>query len=151
MPARVLNSIFGINSPGLFDQLDNKLSSDVVISAKSLNLSNSSSTSENDTSNPNTLNLGNTSPQIQTLGGTAALGSAPYFPILAGLSVFLINLNPSGIIEPHTHPNAGELNYVINGKVRFTVFSPNGKVETGEISKGQVFFVQSLIFFLNIF
>jgi oxalate decarboxylase len=45
------------------------------------------------------------------------------------------------MIEPHTHPNAGELNYVIEGKVRFIVYSPNGKVETDEIGKGQVFFV----------
>lgn len=55
--------------------------------------------------------------------------------------MFLIDLKPSGIIEPHTHPNAAELNYVINGKVRCTVFSPNGEVETSEISQGHVFFV----------
>ena len=119
LPARVLNSIFGINSPGLFNQLDVRLSQDAVISAKSVNFSNSNSTSQNYTSNPHTLNLGNISPQIQTPGGTATLGSVPYFPILAGLSVFLINLKPRGIIEPHTHPNAGELNYVIEGKVTF--------------------------------
>ena len=56
---------------------------------------------------------------------------------------FLIRLKPSGIVEPHTHPNAAELNYVINGKVRFTVFGPSGEVETSEIGKGQVFFVPS--------
>jgi oxalate decarboxylase len=63
------------------------------------------------------------------------------FPILAGLACFLLVLKPSGIVEPHTHPNAAELNYVINGKVRFTVFGPNGEAETSEIGQGQVFFV----------
>ena len=44
-------------------------------------------------------------------------------------------------MEPHTHPNAAELNYVIEGKVRFTVYSPNKDIETSEIGKGQVFFI----------
>lgn len=55
--------------------------------------------------------------------------------------MFLIGLKPGGIVEPHTHPNAAELNYVINGKVRFTVFDPSGEVETSEISQGEVFFI----------
>jgi len=33
------------------------------------------------------------------------------------------------------------LNYVIEGKVRFTVHGPNKEIETSEIGKGQVFFV----------
>ena len=67
-------------------------------------------------------------------------GSTPYFPVLSGLSV-LYELEPSGIIEPHTHPNAGELNYVIEGKVRFTILGPKGEIEKNEMRKGQVFFV----------
>jgi oxalate decarboxylase len=86
-------------------------------------------------------NLTGITPQIQTPGGTGALATATSFPILRGLALFLIGLKPDGIIEPHTHPNAAELNYVINGKARCTVFSPGGNVETSEISQGQVFFV----------
>lgn len=66
---------------------------------------------------------------------------ATEFPILAGLALSLIRLKPSGIVEPHTHPNADELNYVIDGQVRFTVFGPSGEVETSKIDKSQVFFV----------
>ena len=33
------------------------------------------------------------------------------------------------------------MNYVIEGKVRFTVYSPNKDIETSEIGKGKVFFV----------
>jgi oxalate decarboxylase len=93
--------------------------------------------------NSHTLNLLGITPQIQTPGGTGSLAIATDFPILSGLALFLINLKPTGIIEPHTHPNAAELNYVIDGKVRFTVFGPSGEVETSEIGKGQVFFVPS--------
>jgi oxalate decarboxylase len=79
-----------------------------------------SNISQVETPNPHKFNLGGITPQIQTLGGTGVLGTATSFPILRGLALFLIDLKPSGIIEPHTHPNAAELNYVINGKVRCT-------------------------------
>lgn len=141
LPARTLNSIFGIKSPGLFDQLGDIPSQSVVFGNKAIDISKSNSNNEIEASNSHTLNLSGTTPQVQTPGGTAVLGSIPYFPILKGLSVFLLNLRPKGIVEPHTHPNAGELNYVIEGKVRFTVYSPNKDIETSEIGKGQVFFV----------
>ena len=141
LPTRILNSIFGINSPGLFDELENASSKDVIFGRKTIDNSKISSNNEIETSNLHTLNLIDTTPQVQTPGGTAVLGSLPYFPILKGLSVFLLDLKPKGIVEPHTHPNAGELNYVIEGKVRFTVYSPNKEIETSEIGKGQVFFV----------
>jgi oxalate decarboxylase len=92
-------------------------------------------------SNPYIIDLGATDPQVRTPGGIARLGSNPYFPILLGISVFVLDLEPSGIIEPHTHPNAAELNYVIEGKVRFTILGPKGEIETNEMVKGQVFFV----------
>lgn len=120
-----------------------KSTQDVIVGLKPADFP---SSSEIETPNPHKLNLGGITPQIQTSGGTGALGSITYFPILSGLALFLIGLKPSGIVEPHTHPNAAELNYVINGKVRFTVFGPNGKVETSEIGQGQVF-----LFHLDIF
>jgi len=138
MSARVLDRMFGINPPGFFDQLNYKLSQDVIVAPTPADFSGSSKV---ETPNLHKFNLGGITPQIQTPGGTGALGTATYFPILAGLALFLIGLKPSGIVEPHTHPNAAELNYVINGKVRFTVFGPNGQVETSEIGQGQVFFV----------
>jgi oxalate decarboxylase len=138
MSARVLDRMFAINPPGFFDQLNYKSTQDIVIGPTPADFS---SSNKIETPNPHKFNLGGIPPQIQTPGGTGALGIATYFPILAGLALFLIGLKPSGIVEPHTHPNAAELNYVINGKVRFTVFSPNGQIETSEIAQGQVFFV----------
>ena len=138
MSARVLDRMFGINPPGFFDQLNYNSTQDIIVGPTPAVFS---SSSKIETPNPHKLNLGVITPQIQTPGGTGALGIATSFPILAGLALFLIGLKPSGIVEPHTHPNAAELNYVINGKVRFTVFGPNGQVDTSEIGQGQVFFV----------
>jgi oxalate decarboxylase len=140
MSATVMDRIFGINQPGFFDRLNYKSHHDVTIGPKPAVFSSSNQIQIPNT-NPHTLNLTGITPQIQTSGGTGALGMVSDFPILKDLALFLINLKPTGIIEPHTHPNAAELNYVINGKVRFTVFGPSGEVETSEISKGQVFFV----------
>jgi oxalate decarboxylase len=140
MSARILDRIFGINPPGFFDQLNYKSTQDVILGPKPAVFS-SSSQVQPPNANSHTLNLVGITPQIQTPGGTGSLGMAADFPILSGLALFLINLKPTGIIEPHTHPNAAELNYVIDGKVRFTVFGPSGEVETSEIGKGQVFFV----------
>jgi oxalate decarboxylase len=139
MPARVLDRMFGISSPGFFDQLDYRSSQDVVVGQKPVVFS--SSSTMDGAQNQYRFNLTGITPQIQTPGGTGALATATSFPILRGLALFLIGLKPGGIIEPHTHPNAAELNYVINGKARCTVFSPSGNVETSEISQGQVFFV----------
>lgn len=138
--ARVSDRMFGINPPGFFDQLNYKSSQDVILGPKPADFSNSSKI-ETPNTNSHTFNLGGITPQIQTAGGTGALGIATDFPVLSGLALFLIRLKPSGIVEPHTHPNAAELNYVINGKVRFTVVGPSGEVETSEIDQGQVFFV----------
>jgi oxalate decarboxylase len=138
LSARVLDRMFGTNPPGFFDQLNYTSIQDVTMGSKPVDFS---STSNVEVPNAHKFNLGGITPQIQTPGGTAALGMANDFPILAGLACFLLVLKPSGIVEPHTHPNAAELNYVINGKVRFTVFGPNGEAETSEISQGQVFFV----------
>jgi oxalate decarboxylase len=138
MPTQVLDRIFGINPPAFFDQLNYKSTQDIVIGQRPAIFSSINGTP---TTNPHKFNLGGITPQIQTSGGTGKLGMADDFPILKGLALFLIDLKPTGIIEPHTHPNAAELNYVINGKVRFTVFGPGGQVATSEIGKGQVFFV----------
>ena len=144
LPKWILNSIFGLPSPGFFNQFQSKNIYEEIIGITELNLPNSSimsNISSESLSNPYTINLRATDPQIQTSGGVARLGSTPYFPILQGLSVFVLDLEPRGIIEPHTHPNAGELNYVIEGKVRFTILGPKNEIETNEMKKGQVFFV----------
>ena len=141
MSSRVLDRIFGINPPGFFDQLNYRSTQDVIIGQRPASFS-TASTVGTATKNQHSFDLDAITPQIQTPGGSGKLAMAADFPILSGLALFLINMRPAGIIEPHIHPNAAELNYVIDGKVRCTVFGPTGEgIETSEIGKGQVFFV----------
>lgn len=86
-------------------------------------------------------NLDGTKPQFSGPNGSRTLMNADNFPILEGMGAVLLRLEKGGIREPHCHPNGAKLNYVINGKVRFTLVGPNGEAETSEISQGQVFFV----------
>jgi oxalate decarboxylase len=95
------------------------------------------------TSSVHIFNLDGAIPQFQSPTGSRTLMNADNFPILSRMGAVLLLLKKGGVREPHSHPNAAELNYVINGKVRFTVFGPSGEVETSEIGKGQVFFVPS--------
>lgn len=144
LTSQVSNSIFGLKSPGIFDELKfndirfSRISGDVSQKLKKINDQRDEKTK---ISNPFTINLDTLEPQVKTIGGTARLGSAPFFPILDGLSVFFLDLYPGGIIEPHIHPNAGELNYVIEGRVRCSVLGPQGDIDTSELVSGQIFFV----------
>jgi oxalate decarboxylase len=135
---RVLNRAFGISPTGLFDLLNYDSTREVTVGTKPVE---DSGGNIPNTPNTHKFNLGSINPQLQTSGGTAALGSVSFFPILKGLACYLIRLEPSGIIEPHVHPNAAELNYVIGGKARFTVLSPGGEVQSSEVGQGQVIFV----------
>ncbi|MDQ3902658.1 MAG: hypothetical protein M3247_03250, partial [Thermoproteota archaeon] len=73
-------------------------------------------------------NLKAFSPTIQSGGSTISLGNANNFGILEGLACYLLTLKPKGIREPHWHPNAAELDYVISGRARVTIFGPGDNV-----------------------
>jgi oxalate decarboxylase len=77
---------------------------------------------------------------------TYQLGSANNFGILSGLACYLLTLKPKGIREPHWHPNAAELDYVISGRSRMTIFSPGDKVDTFEVGPGEIVFIPSAYF-----
>lgn len=62
--------------------------------------------------------------KIQNNSGTVILANAYSFPILNGLACYSLYLKKGGIREPHWHPNAAELDYVINGRARMVIFSP---------------------------
>ena len=61
-----------------------KSTQDVIIGLKPADFP---SSSQIETPNPHTLNLAGITPQIQTSGGTGALGMATDFPILTGLAL----------------------------------------------------------------
>lgn len=71
---------------------------------------------------------------ISTNGGYVQLGTKKSLPRLQGLGILGFGLNPGGFVEPHWHTNAGELVYIVKGKTRITILSPNGNVEVLEVN-----------------
>ena len=147
MQNRVLNSTFNINPPTFFNQFNDNSPKNVVVGPKPNMLYNNEKYTR--IANNHKFDLANFPPQIQTAGGSVALGNANAFPILNGLACYMLKFKPHGIREPHWHPNAPELNYVVEGKARLTVFSPGGSagtfesgyVDTFEVSAGEIAFI----------
>jgi oxalate decarboxylase len=152
MPDRVLNATFGIRPPAptFFNGFNNKSPKDIVIGSKPANVLGAAAAAADNSmtriANPHKFNLEGIPPQVQTAGGTVALGNANTFPILNGLACYSLRLKPNGIREPHWHPNAAELDYVIEGRARMTILSPGGSVDTFEVSPGQIVFIPPAYF-----
>jgi len=91
-------------------------------------------------------NLKAFTPMVQSKGGSVSLGNANNFEILSGLACFLLTLEPKGIREQHWHPNAAELDYVISGRARMTIFSPGDKVDTFEVGPNEIVFIPPAYF-----
>ena len=69
------------------------------------------------------------------------MGNASSFPILSGLACYSLFLRPSGIREPHWHPNTAELDYVVEGRVKMIILSPGGNVDSFEVRAGEIVFI----------
>ena len=55
--------------------------------------------------------------------------------------LYSLRLDSGGVREPHWHPNAAELDYVISGRGRMTIFSPGDNVDTFEVGPGEIVFI----------
>lgn len=80
-------------------------------------------------------------PQITTKGGTVKLSNVGMIPPLEGLAVYAVCLKKGGAREPHWHPNASELNYLLSGTARITLLSPDGDVDTFDMQPGDMSFL----------
>lgn len=83
---------------------------------------------------------------ISTPGGYLQLGTKKILDSLEGLGILGFGLNEGGVVEPHWHTNAGELVYIVKGKTRITILSPNGNVETLEVNAGEGAFAPASYF-----
>ncbi|HEY9387795.1 MAG TPA: cupin domain-containing protein [Nitrososphaeraceae archaeon] len=140
MPDNVLGATFGLGSEYFGDF--KKSSQDLLITSRSD--SRVTTTTYQKIPNYHKLNLKAFPPMVQSRGGTVSLGNANNFGILSGLACYLLTLKPKGIREPHWHPNAAELDYVISGRGRMTIFSPGDNVDTFEVGPGEIVFIPSL-------
>jgi len=149
MTDKVLGATFGIGAEyfGHFK----KSGQDLLITSKLSNTSVVGTTTKKGATyhkipNYHKFNLKDFPPMVQSKGGTVSLGNANNFGILNGLACYLLTLKPKGIREPHWHPNAAELDYVISGKGRMTIFSPGDTIDTFEVGPGEVVFIPSAYF-----
>lgn len=93
------------------------------------------------TTNRFKLELQSINPQVRNKGGWVKMSNSFLFPSLDGLAAYSLLLAPKGAREPHWHPNAAELNFLIQGNARITLLSPGGKVETFDMKANDLSFM----------
>jgi len=73
-------------------------------------------------------------------GGYLQGANEQTFPILAGQNgaVYFVQLAPGGIREPHWHPSAWELNYIVSGTANWTILGshPDGSYHQDPFTAG---------------
>ncbi|MDO1582450.1 cupin domain-containing protein [Rhizobium oryzicola] len=67
--------------------------------------------------------------------------NAANFPVLKGLAVQALEILPGGVREPHTHPNANQLDFCIQGKGLVGIVGPDGQKQYLELAPGDISFV----------
>jgi oxalate decarboxylase len=93
-----------------------------------------------------TFDIKSTKPQTICNGGSRTIANSDNFPILKGMATYSLLLKKGGVREPHWHPNAAELDYVVKGRARMTIFSPGGDIDTFEVGPDQIVFIPTAYF-----
>ena len=75
--------------------------------------------------------------------GTITRLTADSFPILRGLSIKRLILEPGSIREPHWHANADEIGYCISGDVLVSLLDNGSSFSSFTIRAGQMFTIPS--------
>jgi oxalate decarboxylase len=87
--------------------------------------------------------LTRTKPQVTRKGGTVIECTVKNFPVVgqSDAAIFLLTLEPGAVREPHWHPNAWEMEYVVSGNARLGVVLPDGTFDLVDLGPGDVGFV----------
>jgi oxalate decarboxylase len=90
---------------------------------------------------PHMFHLSAWAPDVFT-GGTLQGATGDNWKILSGqqAAVYLARLEPCGVREPHWHPSAWELNFVVSGSARWSFVGPEATHDTFEVVKGDLVF-----------
>jgi oxalate decarboxylase len=91
--------------------------------------------------NQHTFAVETMSPPIATSDGLARTAKKAFWPILEDISMFSLRISDKGMREPHWHPRTAEMGYVLEGRARMTVLSPGARVDTYELSPGDLYFI----------
>jgi oxalate decarboxylase len=73
-------------------------------------------------------------------GGTVTNVRGAELVRLDGISFLPLYVDTGGVREPHWHPNAGELIYVVDGEAEVGLVGPDGLVEMFGIGPGDIAF-----------
>jgi len=63
------------------------------------------------------------------------------FPVSDKMAGALMSLKPGALREMHWHPNSNEWGYLLNGKIRVTLFAADAGSLSEVIGPGQVFYI----------
>lgn len=87
--------------------------------------------------NHHKLNLERANPLLVGPGGNGKVANGRTFPMLDRLALVSLRMVEGAVREPHWHPNATECNYVISGKAKMTILSPDGELDTYTMEPGE--------------
>jgi oxalate decarboxylase len=87
--------------------------------------------------------LSDQKPHNQSPGGFRIKAYSENFPILKGMSLYKLLLEPSSAREPHWHPNADEFGYCLEGEVLVSFYHTNNLKQTFLVQAGDAFFIPS--------
>jgi len=79
--------------------------------------------------------------QINFPGGIFYRATHKRFSALRGLAVQRLKLEPGATREPHSHPNAEQLDYCISGTARVGIVGPEGHRQLLDLNPGDISFV----------
>jgi len=73
-------------------------------------------------------------------GGSAKEATVEEFPVSQSIAGVVMRLNPGGFRELHWHAIAAEWAYILEGKVRTTVVTPDGTTSTDDFEEGDIWY-----------
>ena len=88
----------------------------------------------------NSFNFAGSDPQ-SFVGGLHFRASQANFPALKGLAIQGLDLDPGAVREPHSHPNAEQLDYCVEGEAQVGIVGPDGHRQLLDLSPGHISFV----------
>jgi oxalate decarboxylase len=88
----------------------------------------------------NMLRLESTEPLLLPKGKMYRANKAT-FPVLNGLSMQSFHLDPGGMREPHLHPDAAQLDYLVAGRARVGIIGPSGSAQLMDMEAGDLCFI----------
>jgi oxalate decarboxylase/phosphoglucose isomerase-like protein (cupin superfamily) len=79
--------------------------------------------------------------KLDFAGGVFYRATHKRFAALRGLAVQKLKLKPGAIREPHSHPNAEQLDYCISGQAQVGIVGPEGHKQLLDLREGDISFV----------